>query len=192
VNDGRLRNRLVGALVLVCLAVIFIPMILTGEGSLDIAPRGPVIPPEPDYKFPESVVSKSLPPPTPAPETEVTVVEAEPADVQTDDVAPLRTDETSAAVETNPPPEVGARLAAKGVPAWAVQVGSFSNQNSALRLRDELRARKFAAYVEAVKTKDTTLYRVRVGPELQEALAQALRERVAKETGHDGIVVSHH
>lgn len=45
------KQRLVGALVLVSLAVIFIPMVLDGDGNFDAGNREAIIPAEPDFRF---------------------------------------------------------------------------------------------------------------------------------------------
>ncbi len=196
-EDNRFRNRVVGALVLVSLAVIFIPMILTGQGNLDAGYRGPVIPSEPDLKFPDKIIDKpvmaQVVPTTP----HVTVIESGTADENEAEAArhatlgepEVSTTGTQVAAATTKPE--AAATVPRAAPAWAVQVGSFGNKPRAFALRDQLRSKKFAAYVESVPTADGPVYRVRVGPELQQALAAVLQARIAKDTGHKGIVVSH-
>jgi len=197
VTDSRFRNRVVGALVLVSLAVIFIPMLLTGQGSLDMGHRGPAIPPEPDFKFPDKIIDKPVTAPVAPAPPRITVVESGTADEKEAEAArgaTLAEPEVSIpAPEPEAAPEKPEAVAAptRAAPAWAVQVGSFSNKTSAFTLRDQLRAKKFAAYVESVPTASGPVYRVRVGPELQQALAETLQARIAKDTGHKGIVVSH-
>lgn len=209
VREGRFRNRVVGALVLVSLAVIFIPMILTGPGSRDAGYRGPVIPPEPDMKFPEKIVDQPATTPV-VPTPRITVIEPGTADeneaeaarramlaepeVSIPDPKPAEPVVEAPAVEA---PAVETKKSEdqapvpRNAPAWAVQVGSFKKKASALALRDQLRAKKFAAYVESVPTASGPVYRVRVGPELQQALAESLQVRIAKVTGNKGLVVSH-
>jgi DedD protein len=197
VKDNRFRNRVVGALVLVSLAVIFIPMILTGQGNLETGYRGPAIPPEPDYKFPDKIIDQPVIAPVDAATPRITVVEAGTADENeaeaarraTSPVPEVSTPVAAPETESKKPDEVAAP--SRAAPAWAVQVGSFANKTSAFTLRDQLRAKKFAAYVESVPTATGPVYRVRVGPELQQALAETLQARIAKDTGHKGIVVSH-
>lgn len=205
-TDSRFRNRVVGALVLVSLAVIFIPMILTGQGSIDVGYRGPAIPPEPDFKFPDKIIDKPVTAPLVPAAPRVTVVESGATDEK---VESGTTDEKEAEAARGaalakpevsiqePTPEVAptkpdeVAASTRAAPAWSVQVGSFANKTSAFTLRDQLRAKKFAAYVESVPTASGPIYRVRVGPELQQALAETLQARIAKESGHKGIVVSH-
>ena len=187
---------------MVCLAVIFIPMILSGQGGQDAGYRGQPIPPEPSIKFPDKIVEKSAPAqPVVTPSPRVTVVEIAPelgtADEREAEAArhatltdpEVSTPETPVAPE--PTPREEAPPAPRSTHAWAVQVGSFNNKTSAFTLRDKLRAKKFAAYVESVPTAKGPVYRVRVGPELQQALAETLLARIAKETGQKGIVVNH-
>lgn len=200
-KDSRFRNRVVGALVLVSLAVIFIPMILSGPGSRDAGFRGPVIPPEPDMKFPEKIVDQPATTPV-VPSPRITVIEPGTADENEAEAA--RRAMLGEPQVSNPDPEPvveapvveakkpeGRAAAPRNAPAWAVQVGSFKKKASALALRDQLRAKKFAAYVESVPTVSGPVYRVRVGPELQQALAETLQARIAKVTGNKGLVVSH-
>ena len=221
VKESTFRNRVVGALVLVALAVIFIPMILTGPGTPDGGDRGPVIPPEPNMRFPEKIVDlPAAAKPAESMPSRITVVEAgtadeaeveaaqramsgepevstpaiepapAPAPAPTPTPTPTPTPAPAPAPVATPKPEETA-AAPRRARAWAVQVGSFSKKASAFALRDQLRAKKFAAYIESVPTANGPVYRVRVGPELQSALAEKLQARIAKDTGHKGIVVNH-
>jgi DedD protein len=74
------------------------------------------------------------------------------------------------------------------ITAWIIQLGSFSSEQNALALRDQLRAKGYTAFVEKIKSGDSQLFRVRVGPELERARADALRDKLEKETKQKGIV----
>ncbi len=74
------------------------------------------------------------------------------------------------------------------VTAWVIQLGTFSSEQNALVLRDQLRAKGYTAFVEKIKSGDSQLFRVRVGPELERARADALRDKLEKETKQKGIV----
>lgn len=182
---------------LVSLAVIFIPMILSGQSHQEVNYRGPAIPPEPDLKFSDKIIEQPAPAPASAPAARITVVENGTADENEAEAA--RRAILPEAEVSIPEPEPAAAAAKpedvaavpRAAPAWAVQVGSFANKTSAFALRDKLRAKKFTAYVESVPTAKGLVYRVRVGPELQQALAERLQARLAKDTGQKGIVVSH-
>ena len=75
------------------------------------------------------------------------------------------------------------------VSGWAVQLGSFSVQKNALKLRDSLRKKGYASFVEEYTSNGKTSYRVRVGPELTRELASELKKKLKAETKLDGFVV---
>lgn len=75
--------------------------------------------------------------------------------------------------------------------AWVVQLGVYGNLKTAIDLRERLRKAGHSAFTEEISTPHGKALRVRVGPELERATAQALRDRLARETGHDGIVVGY-
>ncbi|MBA2490497.1 MAG: SPOR domain-containing protein [Gammaproteobacteria bacterium] len=87
-------------------------------------------------------------------------------------------------------PSAGEQAAAR-TPAWAVQVGSFSEQENARTLRNQLRASGFAAFEEQVKTGGEQVFRVKVGPEDDRAHAEALQGKLRSQKDLRGIVVSH-
>ena len=75
--------------------------------------------------------------------------------------------------------------------AWALQVGSFSENTNALVMRDRMRAKGYAAYVDKRVTDKSTQYRVRIGPELDRSRIDKLRDKVLKEEKIQGMVVKH-
>jgi DedD protein len=75
--------------------------------------------------------------------------------------------------------------------AWVVQLGVFGNLKTAIDLRERLRKAGHSAFTEEVTTPQGKALRVRVGPELDRAKALAVRDRLARETGQDGIVVAY-
>jgi DedD protein len=72
--------------------------------------------------------------------------------------------------------------------AWAVQVGSFSNQDNAARLQMQLVAAGYAAFVARLVTDGRTMHRVRVGPVDTRESAESLASKLAA-AGHAGRVV---
>jgi DedD protein len=72
-----------------------------------------------------------------------------------------------------------------------VQLGVFGNLKTAIDLRERLRKAGYSAFTEEITTPQGKALRVRVGPELDRAVAQAARDRLARETGQDGIVVAY-
>ena len=100
--------------------------------------------------------------------------------------------ETAGKVAPKSSPKTGAPLKpARDIHAWAVQVGSFSTLDNAERLRDQLRAQGFRAFVDVARTSKGETYRVRVGPELDRKRAKAVREELRKKMKLKGIVLRH-
>ena len=77
------------------------------------------------------------------------------------------------------------------VHAWALQIGSYSEEKNALAMRDKLRAKDYAAYVDVLKKPKRTTYRVRIGPELDQTRLQDLKKEILKKEKIKGIVVRH-
>ncbi len=75
--------------------------------------------------------------------------------------------------------------------AWALQAGSFSQQTNAESMRDRLRAKGYASYVDVLKKPDNTVYRVRIGPELDQQRLEVLQKKIQKDESIETIVVQH-
>jgi cell division septation protein DedD len=107
----------------------------------------------------------------------------------------LRADVPSSVVEVDTAAASAAADPAAGrnprTTGWAVQVGALADPADANALRDRLRAGGFTAYVETLRTDSGTLYRVRVGPEIQRANAERLRDSLKARFALDGQVVAH-
>lgn len=88
------------------------------------------------------------------------------------------------------PPKPATPPAASNI-GYAIQLGAFANPDEAARLRDRARAAGFAAFVEQVRTDHGTLNRVRVGPFVDRAAADAARAQVQGKLGVAGIVRPH-
>ena len=199
--SDQLKQRLVGAIVLVALAVIFVPMLLEGDKRSGIPVFGSNVPEKPELKT--GVVDIPLEMPPSPPQEPVNAVEAP---VETGTAAPkpepkATTPTTAPAPKPAPAPapvqavkpaEIPpAPKAVAGTEAWAVQVGSFSDSRNALKLRDSLRAKGYPAFVEQVKVSTGSSYRVRVGPVLARADAEAIQAKLAAKVKLSGIVVHH-
>lgn len=193
--DQRLKERLVGATVLVVLAVVFIPMLLddTQEDKDEIT--GTIIPPKPDGEFSSRIiplekdiedVTTEVPPENVAIETPVvkTVPEMGPDQPALQDIK----EKQKPALATSDVEPPGHNV---GINAWVVQLGSFSSEVNAQSLNKKLRDGGYPAFVEPVKEKNSIAYRVRVGPELKRSDAQTIRDKIKKTMDLDGIVISY-
>ncbi len=74
---------------------------------------------------------------------------------------------------------------------FAVQLGALRSEADANALRDRARGAGFTAFVERVNADAGTLWRVRVGPELDRASAERRRSELKSRLNVDGLVVSH-
>ena len=229
-EGNKLKQRLVGATVLVVLAIILVPILLRGgkeddssvikiPPKLDTGFSSKITPLEPAPAPPKPVVSESTPLPVPAPAPSagnsaapVTVSPQTSEKVPETIAAAPSADkmDTRSAAKSEPPkpdtppqadkpaPSKPIASAAPAAPApskdrmnitaWIIQLGSFSSEQNALALRDQLRAKGYTAFVEKIKSGGSQLFRVRVGPELERARADALRDKLEKETKQKGIV----
>lgn len=105
--------------------------------------------------------------------------------------APTVASPAPAAPATTPAkPVTGAQTdsAAKPLSGWVVQLASLASKDNALALRERLRGLGYTAFVEETTTAQGVLYRVRVGPELERANAETLRNRLEQQVQIKGIV----
>jgi DedD protein len=192
--ERRLKERIIGASVLVMLAVIFIPMVLDDSEHVETKITGTNIPARPESEFTSKIVPLpggdfAKPESVNAPEAGVVTPEAA-------ETPPGKAVEPAPAAVAEPPPVQPASAAAAGIErvgltAWVVQLGSFSSEANATGLDRRLRDAGYASFVEPLQQNGQASYRVRVGPELLRSEAQALRDRIKSETGLEGIVVSY-
>jgi DedD protein len=218
--EVRLKERLIGALVVVAVAVLVLPWILDDDkGEADFSSKIPPAPPAPaaravDLSQPRPLDEAAFDDSIIAAETSVTSTEALPAVSETTAVAqttPAETapSQTTAAqanpgqantnqTNTNPPnPDRVAAATTKiirPVPVEAgfvIQLGTFSNRENAERLVQTLRAQKFAAYSKMDNRADPALVRVMVGPMTKREQADAQLARVRTLSGQNAIVVAY-
>lgn len=193
--DRALKERIIGAAVLVVFVVLVVPVFLDG-------------PPESG-----EIVSERVPLPGQAAEGETRTVVL---DRDRDEPVPVaveaegrRPQQMQASATVQPEPKPGPEPAAKPDPAptepatqpvtraadsptgmWAVQLGSFGNQENAERLAADLRKQGFAAFLSQLSTGSGQLHRVRIGPQKDRESAEAMAQRLTK-AGHEGQVVPH-
>jgi DedD protein len=200
-DEHTFKQRIVGAIVLVALAVIFIPMILPGHREIGFQDTGSPIPPKPTELENLKVLELEKPQPAPAPREivrtpiderspETPAVETPPTTEAKTPPAPEKPPaESSTAAPTTTQPETAAATTPK---AWAVQVGSFTQRENAMKLRDKLRAKGYKSFVEQITSAGKTFYRVRVGPVVTRDNAEALQKELqTKQKMQDSRVVPH-
>jgi DedD protein len=184
--DRLLQQRLLGAAILLAVLVIVVPELLDGAGHRSRYPSSVDIPEAPVFKPMPAVESLPIVQPDisaqPVPEASV-------ASATTDTAIPPPAEpvvEKPVAVESAKKPVTTSQKPAGSIkPAWALQVGSFSEKNNALKMRDEFRARGYTAYVD----EDKGSFRVRIGPELDRARLEKLQDKIYKQEKIKGMIV---
>ncbi|MFC5695099.1 SPOR domain-containing protein [Pseudomonas sp. GCM10022186] len=222
VMDKGFRQRIVGALVLVALAVIFLPMLFSREDELRQVvveappmPKAPEIPPaeleQVQVPEPQALPQEPVPPLEPAGEALASSVppaqEAAPA-APAQPVQPAQSVQPAAPVVPAPAPaqpqaqakapapapaapvaEVKAeekRLDVNGLPvSWSIQLASLSSRASAENLQKNLRTQGYNAYIRSVEG----MNRVFVGPVIERAEANRLRDQLSRQQKLNGFVV---
>jgi DedD protein len=194
--DRALKERIIGAAVLVVFVVLVVPVFLDGPPqSGEIVSERVPLPGQAAEGETRTVVldrDRDEPVPVPAPVTEPEAEQAQPVKPES---KPEPEPETTP--EPEPKPEPAKPAAQQPAPAgdsptgmWAVQLGSFGNQQNAERLAADLRKQGFAAFLSQLSTGSGELHRVRIGPQKDRESAEAMAERLAK-AGHKGQVVPH-
>lgn len=194
-QDFNPRHRVVGAVVLVALAVILVPLILHDRAPSTPAPPA-VETPAPDTRL---VVTPLTPVPLPdntsAPATIKTIpsltAPATPAGQQP--AAGTGAATQSARVSATPPPSLPtARPAAppKATPdkGWIVQLGAFSHSDNAKRMQENLARHGYVPQLDKIALNQGRGVRVRVGPYGNEAEARSAQTRIQRELGIKGVV----
>jgi DedD protein len=206
--DEGAKRRLVGAAVLVALVVVFVPMLLDdkdddGLGEPIVIPDSPA--PEADAAASGGSADQGEARPEPAPAPQLPRPEAPGAlpapppperSVEAPPPAPARaTPEPSTAAKPAAPAAKPAAVGPKPVPAgaqaWVIQVASVGSADAARKLRDELRAKGYPAFVEQAVVNGRQYNRVRVGPETDRARADRIASQLQRETGNKPLVQSY-
>lgn len=194
--DKGLKQRMVGALVLVALAVIFLPMLLSREDEMRrVVVEAPAMPQAPAateivVEPAEVVEPEQLPQePVPVEEVEPQIVEVpeQPKQAPVPAVQPsapeqAKTEQSVARASAKPE----GRLDANNLPiSWSVQLASLSSRGGAENLQKTLRSQGYNAYI---RTFDG-MNRVFVGPLIERAEAERLRDQLNRQHKLSGFVV---
>jgi DedD protein len=208
--DNAYKQRMVGALVLVALAVIFLPMLFSRQDEqrqisveAPAAPQTPAVPqvqiepvavPEPQslpqepVPSDEEIAQEQAPSMPIAPSVPVTpaappVVASKPV---TAPAAPKPAAAQPAAPATARPDVSQSRVDANGLSvSWSVQLASLTSRQSAESLQKSLRSQGYNAYIRTAEGKN----RVFVGPLIERAEADRLRDLLNRQQNLKGFVV---
>jgi DedD protein len=208
--DKAYKQRMVGALVLVALAVIFLPMLFSRQDEqrqvtveAPAAPHAPSVPqvqvepvvvPEPQALPQEPVpsddeIAQQEAPSTPiAPAAPVAPAPAAKPVTPVPVPAAKPTTAPSQPITAAPgkPDTTQSRVDANGLSvSWSVQLASLSNRASAESLQKSLRSQGYNAYIRTADGKN----RVFVGPLIERAEADRLRDLLNRQQNLKGFVV---
>ena len=176
--EKALKERIIGAIVLVAVAVLVVPVFLDGPPADEdmISERVP-LPGQGEQKNQTVVLDRDRDEPVPPQPTPETTPQQAPPVVQ------AQTESQDTAAEP-------IQSAGSATGMWAVQLGSFSSQENAENLAADLRKQGFAAFLSQLSTLSGQLHRVRVGPQKDREAADAMAARLQK-AGHTGKVLPH-
>jgi DedD protein len=171
------QNRLVGTIIVAAIAIIFLPDVLDGDkktyqDNFEAIPAAPKVNfPSEKKNFPQDKLSKF-----PAqPVSDERAVDDEKTEHGTDSTLNAskikiktlsKNDEFSTVAKTTD--KDTSALPEKAVPkqAWVIQLGSFRHKNNVNELVNKLKSNGYTVFTKPIKTKNGTLTKVFVGPEL--------------------------
>ena len=168
--SSALQNRLVGTIILVALAVIFLPDVLDGrkesnkEMFVEASKRPEMKPVSNAADFPgEEVQSQAS--------REVEIIDEQPVDEANENVVDQVTEQSADNVVDNSLEQATVvqtnddRLLEQA--GWVVQLGVFRHKKNVDELLDKLKAAGYRAFSRPVVTSSGELTKVFVGPDLQ-------------------------
>jgi DedD protein len=205
VNDI-LKQRLVGALILVALGVVFWPIIFVApEGENKAELRS--IPPPPGVSMalieaPDEVGLRASPQLTAIDDSPVVEVPLDgvqdeagegipvPSPAQTEPAAPVPPPSAiSDTRETRTEAPEPLAMDSDGVPvAWTLQVATLSSDEKADALRKQLLDMHHKAYVTKIRRNGKTLHRVCIGPKFERIQLESLQANIDAKFGVNSLV----
>jgi DedD protein len=172
--DEQTRYRVTGSLFLLAVAIIVFPMLFDGEGLTAVGIEPLNVPRTvPDVSRREDV----------APTTDL-VARVEELAGEVDEEG-FQSDATGTRFGEPVLSETDATTR-----VWAVQVASFGEADNALKLRDQLRGDGYEAFISKAKQDGHVLNRVAVGPFLDQAEADNLRDELSDALSLDARTVA--
>ncbi len=193
--DRALKERVIGAIVLVGVAVLVVPVFLDGpSGDTEIVSKAVALPGQSQQQSMMQTVVLNRDRREPVPASKPPSVEEKPDAVNAEppQAKPEANKEISVASQTadNTADSKADIVPKSATGMWAVQLGSFSNKENAERLAQDLRKQGYAAFLSKLDTGSGELHRVRIGPQKDRDSAVSVAARLG-ESGHTGHVVPH-
>ncbi|MCG6936944.1 MAG: SPOR domain-containing protein [Gammaproteobacteria bacterium] len=161
--EAHLQQRIVGAIVLVTLGVIFIPALLDGSGYRSRQAQDIRVKEKPE--FPPLSQKEVKPIATPLETIKQNQAEARKSDAEDHQK--------------------------KTIKSFALQVGTFDSNENAEKLRDELRKAGYTTFIVKTESNGKTSYKVRIGPELEYSVLEKIKTDIRKSHKIDAYIVNH-
>ena len=192
-----LKQRLVGALVLSALAILFWPIIFVDQ-SLQTPAERLDVPQVADYERLPAMTQESFE--WPEIEEDATVnpqaLTDEPeVEVRSDQVQALTRSETviepiSAEREVRSEPPSSVALDQNGYPiAYTLQVMSLTDRADAQAVSEKLRAMEYKAYIVEVDRPEGIRFRVYIGPKVEREALVVVKRSIDQALGVDSLIV---
>lgn len=194
-----LKERLIGAVVLVIVAAIVIPWVLKGNSTSGGAtvskpltlPAAATAAPVQTYRLPLNALSSAAAPPA-------GVSSAQSGRGSPPALAP-RTQVPEATPAPRPHAQRRPTVPAQAAPAkpapvtpagkWVVQAGSYDSEHNAHAVERKLKAHGYRAFVSRYRSGAHTFYRVRVGPYSSKAEAARAVAKISRAAGAKAAVM---
>lgn len=197
-KDFNPKHRIVGAIVLVSLAVIFVPMLLDKHDAPAVSAavvQLTQIPAETQEMVADVAPASSSPSAAPAPSD--ATIPAGTASAPSTATAPAKP-APMPAVQTTTPTKRVASSPARAMPTavhgggkgWFVQVGTFSQAHNAEQIAHRLKAHGYPVSLERVALAEGRALRVRVGPYEHKDQAREAQSEIQRKMGVHGDVRS--
>ena len=198
--ERALKERIIGAVVLVAFAVLVVPIFLDG------APKDSVIitekillPGQKEQDLKTIVLERERLNPIPSINStnlDNTKIETTQSDKNTNLLLDSNSESESKKLssikkldENESKSQIGISENIKSPTGmWTVQLGSFSNRESAEKLYSDLRKQGYAVFLSAFKNDMGQFHRVRIGPQKDKKSAELMAEKLIK-VGYKGEVL---
>ena len=202
--DRALKERIIGATVLVLFVVLVVPVFLDGpSNSGEVISEQVPLPGQTGDEHQTIVLNRDRTEPVPSvSNNKVSSNNPTAAEPQEEKEQPEQQEQEQLAPPASIPepipepaqeePVIVAKVVepASSTGMWAVQLGSFGNKENADKLAADLKKLGFAAFRSQLSTDSGQLYRVRVGPQKDRESAEAVAAALSK-AGQKGQVVPH-
>ena len=166
------KQRLLGALVLICIGLIIWPLVFTHVPGPVVDERS-IIPPVPAFD------KYTVPAPRPPEGIEPVTTTPEPIPVP-----------TPVPDADSPSVRAPVQLTEQGLPqSWVLQVASFSDKDNAARLVRELQAEGYKAFTLTVPGDGGSNTRVMIGPKLNQQSLLAIKPAIDRQYQVDALLM---